>query len=151
MKHKLLLKPKNDTTLRRNMQNVSFRDISDFLEFIPENELKIVNVLRTTVLNCLPECTEKLSYQVPFYKIHKNICFIWPASVYWGKTQSYNGVIFGLSYGHLIIDEEAYFEKGKRKFVTMRKFESIEEIDIDKLRSYIFEAALIDEGFKKRK
>lgn len=131
------------------MQNVSFRDLDDFFEFLPADELKVVEALRNLVLNCLPLCTEKLSYQVPFYKINKNICFIWPGSVYWGKNKSYNGVVFGFTYGSKLTDEINYFEKGERKFVTMKRFEKISDINFDLLRAMLFEAALIDAQNKK--
>ena len=58
------------------MQNVSFKTIDDFLEFLPEDELKIVELLRSIILNCIPDAKEKLTYNVPFYKRFKNICFI---------------------------------------------------------------------------
>jgi len=136
---------------KMKMQNVSFKNVDEFLEFLPKNELLIVESLRNLVLSLLPECTEKLSYQVPFYKINKNICFIWPASVYWGKKKSYNGVLFGLTYGINLTDESNYFEKGERKQVTMKKFEKPGDIDFDILKSFIFEAALYDKQFYKKK
>lgn len=134
---------------QRKMQNVSFRNVDEFLEFLPDDEIILVQTLRNAVLNCLPHCTEKLSYQVPFYKINKNICFIWPGSIFWGKLQSYTGVVFGFTYGNKLSDERNYFEKGERKHVTMRRFESFKDIDLDLLKAYIFEAAIIDEQFKK--
>ncbi len=131
------------------MQNVSFRDMEEFLDFLTAEELVIVESLRNIILSCLPNCTEKLSYNVPFYKINKNICFVWPASVLWGKKKAYEGVLLGFSYGYLLNDELNYLEKGKRKHVTVKRFENIREIDRDLLKTYIFEAALIDEQFRK--
>src|SRR5688500_2075861 len=133
---------------KQKMQNESFRNVDEFLEFLPEDELKIVEFLRNLVFICIPECTEKLSYNVPFYKVNKNICFIWPASVLWGKTKSYNGVRLGFSNGYLMHDEIGYLDKGARKQVYYKDFTDIREIEVDILKSYIFEAAMIDQLIK---
>ena len=125
-------------------QNVKFRSVEEFLEFLPPDELKMVQLLRKVVLDCLPNCTEKLSYNVPFYKINKGICFIWPASVLWGKSISFTGVRFGFNQGYLMRDEINFLEKGNRKQVFWKDFKSIKDIDVDLLKAYIFEAAEID-------
>ena len=78
------------------MQEVSFNDLNEFLDFLPNDERKIVDTLRKIIFTCAPEAAEKLSYNVPFYKQHRNFCFIWPASVLWGKTKTYSGVRLGL-------------------------------------------------------
>jgi hypothetical protein len=132
------------------MQNVSFRDVHELLEFLPDNEIQIVRLLREIVFNCIPHVTEKLSYNVPFYRQHKSICFIWPASVLWGKKKTYDGVRFGFSNGHLLRDENSYLCKGNRKQVYWRDFTSIKEIDVDLLKSYIFEAADIDQQLNRK-
>jgi Domain of unknown function (DU1801) len=133
------------------MQNVSFKNVDDFLEYLPDNELKIVEFLRRTVFDCIPMAIEYLSFNVPFYKVNRAICFIWPASILWGKKQTYEGVRFGLTTGYLISDEMNYLDRGDRKQVYWKDFSDLREIDIDLLKSYIFEAALIDEKNKKGK
>lgn len=130
------------------MQDVSFRNIDEFLEFLSADEFKIVEVLRKVIYSCVPDVTEKLSYNVPFYKYHKNFCFIWPASVLWGKKKTYEGVRLGFTNGYLMTDEIGYLEKGNRKQVYWRDFLNVKEIDVDLIKSYIFEALLIDQGFK---
>ena len=125
-------------------QNVKFRSVEEFLEFLPPDELKMVQLLRKVVLDCLPNCTEKLSYNVPFYKINKGICFIWPASVLWGKSISFTGVRFEFNQEYLMRDEINFLEKGNRKQVFWKDFKSIKDIDVDLLKTYIFEAAEID-------
>ncbi len=130
------------------MQNVSFKSIDEFMEFIPEDELKIVNMLRQLVFDCIPDALEKLSFNVPFYKRHKMVCFIWPASVFWGKKKTYEGVRFGFNNGYLINDEIKYLSKGDRKQIYWRDFVSVKDIDIDVLRSYIYEAIVLDDKTK---
>jgi hypothetical protein len=61
---------------KQKMQTVSFRTVDEFLEFLPDDELKIVTLLRSTVFNCVPTIIEKLSYNVPFYKKNKGMFFI---------------------------------------------------------------------------
>ena len=91
---------------------------------------------------CIPEVREKLSYNVPFFRVKRNICFIWPGSVPWGGT--FEGVQFGFTRGHLMLNEDLYLDAGKRKYVRTRTFKSLREVDFEKLRSLLYEAALID-------
>lgn len=135
----------------KKMQNVSFRSVDELLEYLEGEELKMVEALRATIKQALPNCREKLSYQVPFYKINKNICFIWPGSVYWGEERTYKGVLVGFSYGGLFANQFNYFEKKNRKMVTMKLFEKPEDIDFNILKSYLFEAALFDKQFIQKK
>lgn len=133
------------------MQNVKFKNVEEFLEFLPPDELKLTKFLRKIIFDCVPGITEKLSYNVPFYKRNKGMFFIWPASVLWGKKQTYKGVRFGFQQGNLINDEPNYLEKGERKQVYWKDLTSIKEIDIDLLKAYIFEAVEIDGKFRKTK
>jgi len=131
------------------MKPSKFRNINDFLDFLPEAELEIVLYLRELVFECMPMAKEKLSYNVPYFKLNKNVCFIWPASVLWGNKPSYSGVRFGFTQGYLLKDELNYLDKGTRKQVYWRDFISLEEIDSIVLKSYLFEAIQIDSQSKK--
>jgi hypothetical protein len=133
------------------MQNVSFKNVDEFLEYLPDDELKITRFLRGIIFDCIPMVTERLSYNVPYYKMNRNICFIWPASILWGKKQTYTGVRFGLTNGHMIADETGYFSKGGRKKVYWRDFSNIKEIDVDLLKSYIIEATMLDGKTKDKR
>jgi hypothetical protein len=128
---------------KRKMQSVHFNSVDEFLDFLPEDELKVVKVLRNIVLDCMPGCTEKLSFNVPYYKRHSNICFIWPGSIAWGSVTQ-KGVRFGFTKGYLLQDEINYLSKGDRKQVYWRDFYEVKDIDIDLLKSYIYEAVEID-------
>jgi len=133
------------------MQSVSFTGIDDFLDYLPGDELKMVQLLRKTVFDCVPGITEKLSYNVPFYKKNMGMFFIWPSSVLWGTRKTYKGVRFGFQQGYLMADEIDYLDKTGRKQVYMHDFASYKDIDINLLRTYIYEAAMVDEQFKKVK
>ncbi len=135
----------------KKMQNVSFTTVTEFLEFLPTDELKVVEVLRQLVIDCIPNATEKISFNVLYYKRYKTICFIWPASILWGKKKTYGGVRFGFANGNLMQDEIGYLNKGTRKQIYWKDFDSIKDINIDLLRSYIFEALIIDDQTKSIK
>lgn len=144
------VKKKNSNAPKRKMQDVSFKTVEDFLAYLPEDELKIVELLRKIILSCLPDVVEKLSYNVPFYKRHSTICFIWPSAVTWSGMKQ-RGVRFGFTKGFLMQDEINYLDKGDRKQMYWRDFYSIKDIDIELLKAYIFEAAFIDEEVFKKK
>lgn len=127
-------------------QPIQFNSIGDFLDHLPEQELEIVEELRRIVYECIPDVKEKLSYNVPYFSRKRRICFIWPASVPWGKTPM-DGVQFGFTNGNLLHDDLNYLDKGTRKQVYSKTFHSLDEIDSEILRSYIFEALSVDESF----
>lgn len=129
------------------MQNVQFKSIAEFLEFLPPDERAVVDALRGLVSACLPDATERLSYNVPYFRKRRNICFIWPASVLWGKAKTYDGVRFGFTSGHLLSDT-SYLIKGSRKQVYWREFRSVDEIDAEQLSALLYEAALVDGGLR---
>ncbi len=129
------------------MQNVSFRNVEEFLDFLPEDELKIVQALRKLIFDCIPGITEKLSYNVPFYKKKKGMFFIWPAAVLWGRNKSFEGVRFGFQKGYLLRDEINFLDKGGRKQVYWRDFKSVNESELEILKAYIFDADEIDDRF----
>lgn len=133
------------------MQNVAFKNVDDFLEFLPVEELKIVETLREIIFDCIPNVSEKLSYNVPFYKGFKNICFIWPASVLWGSKKTYQGVRLGFTTGYLMDDPISYLDKGDRKQVYYKDFISCNAIEMDLLKAYLYEAVLIDKQLHKSK
>ncbi|OEK07010.1 DUF1801 domain-containing protein [Roseivirga misakiensis] len=123
-------------------QPVDFQDLDDLFAFLPSSELEILQVLRQLIYECIPEVKEKLSYNVPFFRAKKTICFIWPGSVPWGGT--FEGVQFGFAKGHLLLNDDGYLDSGKRKYVRTKTFRSTKEIDFDRLRALLYEASMID-------
>ena len=137
------------------MQHMKFRSVEECLAFLPPDELAITEKLRAIVQDCIPDARERISFNVPFYKRHKDICFIWPARVLWGKKKTYAGVRFGFTRGNLLVDEAGFVEKGGRKQVYWRDFTSLRTMDAEQLRSLLCQAVLEDEdmarvGAKKR-
>ncbi|MEZ4825078.1 MAG: DUF1801 domain-containing protein [Bacteroidia bacterium] len=129
------------------MQNVKFQSVDEFLDYLPENERIMVDILREIIFECIPECREKLSYNVPYYWRNRRVCFLWPASVPWGNVKL-NGVQLGFCEGYKMNDDLGYLEKGNRKQVYTKTFMKPEEIDPDLIRVYLFEAVTVDQTMK---
>lgn len=125
------------------MQPFKFDSVDEFLEFLPDHEREIVEVLRSIVRDSMPEAMEKLSWNVPYYYLKSRVCFIWPASVPWGKVQM-NGVVLGFCKGYLMQDDQQFLEKGNRKQVYTKTFTDKNQIDADLLRAYLYEAIELD-------
>ena len=128
-----------------NPQGIQFESINEFLDNLPEEELEIVLFLQKIIQECMPDCKEKLAYNVPFYYRHSRICYIWPASVPWGKVEK--GVAIGFFKGASFLDET--FET--TKFTTKLTFNSVKEIDVELLKQQIYEGILVDNQIVKAK
>lgn len=131
-------------------QGLRFKSLEEFFDHLPPRELQLVHALRDIVLNSIPNVREKLSYNVPYYSRHQRICFIWPASVPWGKEQQ-DGVLFGFCNGHLLPDELNYLDRGNRKQVYTRTFTNTDQVDSDILKAYLADALSVDEQLRKQK
>lgn len=125
-----------------NIQPTKFTHVGEFLDSLPPGELSMVERLRNIIFVALPQCTEKLAYNVPFYYLNSRICYVWPASVPWGGIDT--GVTLGFCKGHLLSDEINYLEKRNRKQILSKTFISEQEIAPYLLKSYLFEAKEID-------
>jgi hypothetical protein len=122
-----------------NTQGIQFKEVDEFLGYLPEREIEIVLFLRKIILECMPDCKEKLAYNVPFYYRHSRICYIWPATIPWEKMSK--SVAIGFCKGDSFLDET--FE------TTKFTFNSVEEVDVVLLKEKIYEAILIDEKIVK--
>jgi hypothetical protein len=136
---------------KRRMQNVSFRSVDDFFDFLPEKELELVNILRDLIFECIPECREKLSWNVPTYHRHGAICFLWPSSVTWGNVKQKGAVRLGFAKGTLLPDAAGWLDKGYRKVVAWHDFSHPSEINVPTVKMFLLEAALLDAAGSGRK
>ena len=124
-----------------NTQGIEFKTVEEFLDYLTADELEIVLFLRKIILECMPDCKEKLANNVPFYYRHSRICYIWPATIPWQEVS--NGVAIGFCKGDSLLDET---------FTTAKfTFDSVKEIDIAFVKQQIQEAILIDEKIVKAK
>ena len=123
-----------------NPQRVKFRSINDFLDYLPKEELQIVERLQTIVLDTLPDVRERLAYNVPFYYRRRRLAYVWPASVPWGAVE--RGVALGFSYGkHL-----SYFADQRTGTTTKLVFTELHQIDTPLLEALLLEAAEWDKN-----
>ena len=130
------------------------KTVEEMIMSLPKDEQIIVKRLRSLVMECLPAATEKEYYGegVPFYSHHRQICFIWPASVFWGpkrtlETQKVKGVSLGFCQGHLMSNEDGVLKAEGRKQVYVMYFHSLKEINEEQVRALLFEAGMIDDTF----
>ncbi len=132
------------TNFLETVQDVHFHSIEEFLNYLPAGERAIVDRLRAIVLETVPEADERLSYNVPYFRRHADVCFIWPGSVGWaGKTKA--GVQLGFTQGVNMHDPHGYLDRGGRKQVCMRVYLDAGDVDPDVVRELLVEAVRVDE------
>ena len=121
-----------------------FSHVVELLDFLPHDERMLTEQLRELVIGEAPELTERISFNVPFYKGHRDVCFLWPASVLWGKRKTYEGVRFGLTYGALVPGCEPYLQRGARKQVLWRDLSRVTTTDDRSIRQLLRAALVVD-------
>lgn len=132
------------------------KTVDEIIAGLPRQEQVMTKKLRQLILECLPKATEKISYEVPFYTHNRMICFIWPPSVFWGpertlETQQAKGLTLGFCQGNRMSNEDGVLLAEGRKQIYCMYFHKPEEINDQQIRSLLFEAGMIDEGFAKKK
>ena len=133
-------------------------DIDQMIATLPRDEQVLVKRLRALVTECIPQATEKAydGQVMPFYTRNRLICFIWPPSMVWTpnanrEKQIAKGVALGFSQGNLMANEDGVLLAEGRKQVYMMYFKKLDDIDDHQIRALLFEAAMIDEQFAKKK
>lgn len=134
------------------------KSVDELIMNLPRAERVIVEKLRALIMECLPTATEKAYYDmgIPFYTRNRLVCFIWPASVFWGpkrttETQSAKGTSLGFNQGYLMSNEDGVLLSEGRKQVYVMYFHKLTDIDENQIRALLYEALLIDDSFKKKK
>jgi hypothetical protein len=134
------------------------RTVEEAILLLPKPEQAIVKRLRALIQECLPAAIEKGYYGegVPFYTHHRMICFIWPSSIYWGpkpkeKVGKNKLVTLGFCQGNRMSNEDGLLKAEGRKQVYCMYFNSLAEIEEEKIRALLFEAELIDKDFGAKK
>ncbi len=133
-------------------------DIDQMIATLPRDEAVLVKRLRALITECIPQATEKGYYDqaLPFYTRNRLICFIWPPSSTWEpnanqEKRKAKGVALGFNQGNLMANEDGVLLAEGRKQVYMMYFKKLDDIDEQQVRALLFEAALIDEQFAKKK
>ncbi|MEO8588380.1 MAG: DUF1801 domain-containing protein [Flavobacteriales bacterium] len=122
-----------------------FSSVQQCLDFLPEEERVLTGRLREFIISEAPQLRERLSFNVPFYKLRRDVCFLWPASVLWGKHKTYEGVRFGFSYGVMLSDLSGYLQRGDRKQVLWRDLQHFTKTDERMLRQLLSQALQFDQ------
>lgn len=133
-------------------------DIDCVIATLPAHEQVLVKRLHTLISECIPQAIEKAypDLRMPFYTKNRLICFIWPPSVLWEPStstekQQAKGVALGFNQGSLMANEAGILLAEGRKQVHVMYFKSPDDINELQVRALLYEAALIDEQFAKRK
>ncbi|MBK6753037.1 MAG: DUF1801 domain-containing protein [Flavobacteriales bacterium] len=121
-----------------------FATVQECLDFLPPDERALTGELRELLLQEAPELKERISFNVPFYKVRRDICFLWPASVLWGNRKTYDGVRLGFSYGNLLQSGTGHLERGDRKQVCWRELTALMPADERMIRTLLREALRLD-------
>ncbi len=132
-------------------------DIDQMIATLPRNEQVLMKRLRALVSECIPQANEK-AYEglaMPFYTKNRLICFIAPSAVWKTKVnaekQREKGVTLGFNQGKLMANEDGLLLAEGRKQVYMMYFKKPNDINENQIRALLFEAAMIDEQFAKKK
>jgi hypothetical protein len=141
------------------MKTPRLGNVDEMVAALPRDERVVVNRLRALIAECVPKAEEKAYYGlgVPFYRHNKLICFIWPPSVYWDPRGKKNeirnpkGISLGFCQGYLMSNEDGALLAEGRKQVYVLYIKSMMEFDENQVRALLFEAAMIDEEFSKKK
>ncbi|MBL7698261.1 MAG: DUF1801 domain-containing protein [Chitinophagaceae bacterium] len=128
---------------------MKIKNLVDLFSILPENERIIVDVLRQIIIETLPKyCSEKISYNVPFFYGNKGICIIWPSTVPRGGIRK--GVLLGFWYGNKLNDVDRFLERGTNKQIFYKIYHAPEEIDEKPIKKLLKEAVKLDGSFRQR-
>ena len=109
-----------------------------------------MDVLREIVRESLPQsCSEKISYNVPFFYGNRGICIIWPSTIPRGGIKK--GVLLGFWYGNRLNDCDNFLTHGTNKQIFYKIYLTPEQIDDKPIRKLLTEAILFDNSFKKKR
>ena len=119
------------------------RNIDDLFDALPETERIIAAILREIVKENLPNAREKLSWGAPFYHGKRSICFIWPASIPWGKLDK--GVALGFARADAL-NHNGFLGNSEGKQIGRHVFTSAEEIDVALVTNLLQQALAFDDS-----
>ena len=123
---------------------MKIKSLTELYDFLPENEMIIVDVLRSLIKDTLPDhCREKISYNVPFFYGKKGICIIWPSTIPRGGIK--DGVLLGFWYGNRLMDEDQYLLHDTNKQIFYKIFKDPDQIDEKAIVKLLDEAIKLDE------
>jgi hypothetical protein len=124
---------------------IRFATVQECLDFLPSEERALMDRLREFIVSEAPQLKERLSYNVLVYKLRRDVCFLWPASVLWGGKKTYEGMRFGFSHANLLDEPTGYLERGGRKQVYWRDLQAFTQTDRRMLGQLLAQAVARDQ------
>ncbi|MEL7162259.1 MAG: DUF1801 domain-containing protein [Bacteroidota bacterium] len=119
------------------------RNIDELYDSLPETERLTAGILRDLIRETLPEVREKLSWGAPFYHGRRSVCFVWPASIPWGKLTE--GVALGFSRANQL-DHGGWLGLDERKSIGRHVYLAPEDIDVEQVIDLLRQAWAIDQA-----
>ena len=127
---------------------MKIQSVAELYQRLPENERLIVDVLRKLIHEHIPDCREKLSWNVPVFRRNKTLCIVWPATIPRGGITE--GVLLGFWFGNRLDDVDSYLKHGTNKQIYYRIFYRPEEIDVQAICRLLDEAVALDKSFARK-
>jgi hypothetical protein len=109
--------------------------IEQYIETKDPSIRDILDLLRHFILSFDPAMKEKIAYGIPFFYIHKNICYLNPVR---------NGVDIGFTQGLRLDLNLVGFELKNRKMVKTLHYKRVDEIDFEAVGLILEKALLLD-------
>ena len=117
------------------------RTPDDVYANLPEDGGLTASVLRELILETLPDVREKLSWGAPFCFGRQSICYVWPASVPWGKLTE--GVALGFTKADRL-DHAGYLTRTEGSRLGRHIFSATEDIEVDRVQELLRQAWVVD-------
>jgi hypothetical protein len=124
------------------MKFAKHKDFDSFLDAIAPVERAICQRLRYLIISHFPELKETWAYGVPYFKGHRRICFLYPASLPFSGLEA--GVNFGFTRANQLSNEHGLLNLGNRKEVAYITVLSEKEIQEDLFLEILHEAVILD-------
>ena len=125
------------------MQPFKFTELAEYYDFLGKEEFVLVKTLKDILEESVPNLKVKLAYNTLFFYGRKNMFFIWPPSIRWGKKGP-RAVQLGFIQGYLLHDPNGLLEAYNRKQVRIIHYNAVEDIDPEVIQNFAIQAYDID-------
>jgi len=124
------------------MKFAKHKNFDSFLEALDPLERVVCKRLRTLIMDHFPELKETWAYGAPYFKGHRRICFLYPASLPYSGLEA--GVNFGFTRANQLSNAQGLLNLGNRKEVAYISILSEKEIQEDLFLEILHEAVILD-------
>ena len=102
---------------------------------------KLIELTHGVILNLSDKIEFKISYNVPFYKFYKSLCYI---------NQAKKGIYVGFMKGKELSNEKGYLSMGKRKSIAIYQIFEVEDVLKPEFTEILMEAMILNEYLYKK-